>query len=105
MKGVWAGCAEELGLAPVEERADGLAGVDATDRLAQERRDGELREVRELLLRRYRDRVREDQLADRRFLDALDSIAGEYRVCGGRVDCRRAVVVADLGCGDQRACG
>src|SRR2546423_92890 len=92
-------------LAPVEERADRLTGVDPADRLTQEWRDGKLGEVRELLLGRHRDRVREDQLTDRRLLDALDGIAREDRVGGGRVDRCRTVVVTDLGGRDERASG
>src|SRR4029079_15170981 len=43
-----------------EQRADGFAAVNSLDRLADQRRDGQPRDLRQALDRRQRNRVRED---------------------------------------------
>ena len=77
--------------------------MDAPDRLADERRDGQRRDLGEPLARGQRDGVGEDDLAQARRRDPVDRRIGQDAVRGAGVDLGDALALERADDLDQRA--
>ena len=87
----------------VEDVAHAGVVEHRTERLGDQWRDREHLDVRELLLGRERQRVREHQPFDRRVLQSVDSRAREHAVRGHRPHLLRAALLEDFGGRGDRA--
>src|SRR6185312_8683733 len=68
-----------------EQRPDRLAAMDPLDRLADQRRDRQGRDLAETLARRQRDGVRQDDLAQVRVADSVDRGIAQDAVRGAGI--------------------